>query len=289
MMPSIRWTTVAMNFVRSCLNLDLLEPTLMNRLLLTLVLTLTTSICVATPLSTSGEWIPLFNGKDLDGWTPKIRYEAFGEDKDRTFYVEDGLLKVGYAKYDEFGERFGHLFYKAPFSHYRLRVEYRFVGDQLKGGPGWATRNSGIMFHCQDPATMALDQNFPVSLEAQLLGGNGVKERTTMNLCTPGCHVLMNNELLKRHCTKSSSKTYHGEQWVAVELEVRGGEVIKHLIDGESVLEYSYPILDDNDESAKPLIEAADGKLEIDGGWISLQSESHPVEFRKVELMELKQ
>ena len=234
-----------------------------------------------------GEWIQLFNGKDLDGWTPKIRYEEFGEDARNTFRVEDGAIVTRYDKYDEFGESFGHLFYKEPFSHYRLRVEYRFTGDQVKGGPGWALRNSGLMLHCQDPATMAKDQDFPVSIEAQILGGDGAADRTTMNLCTPGCHVVMKDELVKRHCTKASSQTYHGDQWVTVEAEVRGGELVKHLVDGQVVLEYTQPVLDDTDDKAKPLIEAASGKIEMTGGWISLQSESHPVEFRKVELLKL--
>ncbi|MFT5468229.1 MAG: enamine deaminase RidA (YjgF/YER057c/UK114 family) [Verrucomicrobiales bacterium] len=235
-----------------------------------------------------GEWIQLFNGENLDGWTPKIRYEEFGEDSRKTFRVEDGVMKVGYENYnDEFKDNFGHIFYKEPFSHYRLRVEHRFVGEQIADGPGWATRNSGLMLHCQDPKTMAKDQDFPVSIEAQILGGDGTNDRTTMNLCTPGCHVVMARELIKRHCTKSTSKTFHGEQWVTAEVEVRGNELVRHFVNGELVLEYSMPVLDDGDASAKPLIEAAGGAIEMTGGWISLQSESHPVEFRKVELMVL--
>ena len=219
------------------------------------------------------KWIQLFNGRDLSGWTPKIRYQEFGEDSRKTFRVEDGVIKVGYENYEEFEETFGHLFYETPFSRYRLRVEYRFLGDQLKGGPGWATRNSGLMLHGQDPKTMAKDQDFPNSIEVQLLGGNGRDERPTMNLCTPGTDVVMNGKLLKRHCISSKSKTYHGEQWVTVEVLVDGSKGIQHLVDGEVVLEYEKPQLDD-------------GTL-LEGGTISLQSESHPCEFRKVELLPL--
>ncbi len=219
------------------------------------------------------KWIQLFNGKDLTGWTPKILFEEFGKDSRKTFRVANGAIQVNYENYDEFKETFGHLFYQTPFSHYRLRVEYRFTGDQLKGGPGWAFRNSGVMLHGQDPKTMTKDQSFPNSIEGQLLGGDGKKPRTTMNLCTPGTDVEMNGKLLKRHCIDSKSKTYHGDQWVTVEFEVRGSKSIKHLIDGEVVLEYTKPQLDD-------------GTL-IKGGTISLQSESHPCEFRKVELLPL--
>ena len=233
-------------------------------------------------------WIQLFNGKDLEGWTPKIRYHDLGDNYGDTFRVQDGLLQVRYdkSKYESFGEKFGHLFYKQPYSHYRLRVEYRFVGDQCNGGPGWATRNSGMMLHCEDPKTMTKDQDFPASIEVQILGGNGKDERTTVNLCTPGTNVVMGGKLFLPHCTSSKSKTYHGEQWVTVEVEVRGHEVMKHIIDGQVVLEYTEPQLDERDPHAKELA-AANGTVKLDGGFISLQSESHPVDFRKVELLVL--
>jgi hypothetical protein len=233
------------------------------------------------------QWVQLFNGRDLDGWTPKIRYCDLGDNHHNTFRVEDGLLKVRYesAGYPEFGERFGHLFFRDQFRNYRFRVEYRFVGDQCKGGPGWAIRNSGVMVHGQDPSTMTKDQDFPVSIEVQLLGGNGKDARTTSNLCTPGTNVVMNKELKLQHCINSTSPTFHGEQWVTAEIEVHNNEIIRHLIDGEVVLEYSQPQLDKRDSSARRLIRADDLMLHF--GSISLQSESHPIDFRKVEIMVL--
>lgn len=234
----------------------------------------------------TGKWVSLFNGKDLTGWTPKIRYHDLGDNFANTFRVEDGLLKVRYDGYDEFNETFGHLFYQTPYSHYRFRVEYRFVGEQCEGGPGWATRNSGIMIHGEDPKGMAKDQDFPVSIEVQLLGGDGQRNRTTSNLCTPGTNVVMDDELILPHCISSTSKTYHGEQWVTAEIEVRGNQVIRHLLDGENVLEYNQPQYDTRDAHAKALAEKAGG-LMLSGGTISLQSESHPCDFRKVEIMVL--
>lgn len=237
----------------------------------------------AEPEIASG-WISLFNGKDLEGWTPKIRGHELGDNFGNTFRVEDGVLKVSYDQYEQFDGKFGHLFYKAPFSKYRFRVEYRFVGEQAEGGAGWATRNSGVMIHCQDPATIRKDQEFPVSIEVQLLGGLGDgKERTTANLCTPGTHVVMNEKLIRMHCINSSSKTFEGDQWVTVEIEVNGSDTIKHYVNGDLVLEYSQPQYDDRDGDGKELIK--DGNALISGGYISLQSESHPVEFRKVEIL----
>lgn len=232
-------------------------------------------------------WEPLFNGRDLNGWTPKIRYCDLGDNYGQTFRVEDGVLKVRYDQYEKFDERFGHLFYKEPLSNYRLRVEYRFVGQQVAGGPGWAQRNSGVMVHGQSPESMAKDQDFPASIEVQLLGGLGAGPRPTANLCTPYTHVVMADQLIKRHCTSSSSETYEGDGWVTAEIEVRGNQVIRHWINGKVVLEYNRPQLDDSEAVGRQLIQANGGEVQLSGGSISLQSESHPVDFRRVEVLRL--
>lgn len=237
--------------------------------------------------SNESRWIRLFNGKDLKGWHPKITGYDLDDNFGNTFRVEDGLLKVRYDQYEKFDGKFGHLFYETPFSHYRMRVEYRFVGEQTPGGPGWAFRNSGIMFHCQSAKSMRKTQDFPVSIEAQILGGNGTDERPTANVCSPGTHFVMNGRLITQHCANSKSKTYHGDQWVTMEIEVHGNGKIKHLVNGQVVLEYEQPQLDEGDADAKKLIE--DGNTMLGGGYIALQAESHPLEFRKVELMPLEE
>lgn len=231
------------------------------------------------------EWISLFNGKNLDGWKLKFTGCELGQNYLDTVRVEDGLMKIRYDKYDNFAGRFGHIFYQTPFSDYRLRVEYRFVGEQCPGGPGWAWRNNGIMLHCQSPESMRKDQEFPISLECQLLGGDGTNERHNANLCTPGTNVVYKGELHKQHCTDSDSKTYHGDQWVTVEVEVHNHELIRHIIDGNTVLEYSMPQLDPNDADAKKMMETHE--LLLDDGHIALQAESHPIDFRKIEILPL--
>ena len=230
-------------------------------------------------------WISLFNGKNLDGWRVKISGHDIDDNFAQTFRVEDGLLKVRYDGYQSFDGKFGHLYYKDSFSSYRLRVEYRFVGAQATGGPGWAFRNSGMMIHGQTPESIAKDQDFPVCIEVQLLGGGGSGKRTTGNLCTPGTNVVMDGGLVTRHCTNSQSDTYHGDQWVTAEVEVRGSH-ITHFIDGKPVLSYSEPQLDERDPDAKALLDAGHGKM-LTRGTISVQSESHPIDFRKIELMKL--
>ena len=235
-----------------------------------------------------GEWIQLFNGHDLEGWTPKFTGFPLGVNHLNTFRVEDGLFKVSYDNWSHFSNEFGHIFYQQPFSHYLLRVEYRFIGEQVKNGPGWAFRNNGIMFHSQPPESMALDQEFPTSIEAQMLGGNGRDKRPTANVCSPGTHYEIDGELITVHCTDSVSETYHGDQWVVMELEVRGSQFVRHLVNGDTVFEYSQVQLDPSDPAAQRLIQDGASIL-VDSGYISVQAESHPLEIRTLELMPLDQ
>lgn len=232
------------------------------------------------------EWQQLFNGEDMTGWDIKIRGHELNENFANTFQVRNGALVTDYSEYESFSETFGHIFYKESFSHYKLRVEYRFVGEQAIDGPGWALRNNGLMLHSQSAKSMGLDQDFPISIEVQLLGGNGTDERSTLNLCTPGTHVHMDGKLFTQHCVSSSSKTYHGDQWVTVEVLVLGDASFQHIIDGEVVLSYTKPqigggVVNGFQESLK-----LDGQA-LTGGYIALQGESHPTEFRKIELLNL--
>lgn len=231
-------------------------------------------------------WINLFNGKDLKDWNIKISKHEYNNNYANTFWVENGLMKVSYDGYENFNQQYGHIFYKKPFSAYLLKVTYRFVGEQAKGGEGWALRNSGAMLHGQDPATMLKDQDFPISVEGQILGGDGEHLRHTSNVCTPGTLINYNGKLFTPHCLDSKSKTYAGNQWVTAEFLVLQDSVIKHIIDGEVVLEYTKPQIGGGNVSNY------DPKIKVDGtplksGYISLQSESHPIEFKTVQLYNL--
>lgn len=251
------------------------------------VLMLTAQHAIVQAQKSSKEmWESMFNGKDLSGWTPKIRYHAAGENFGNTFRVEDGKLIVRYDAYDTFNETFGHLFFNKPYGYYRIRLDYRFVGEQVNKGPGWATRNSGIMVHGQTPESMGKDQDFPVSIEVQLLGGNGKDPRTTCNLCTPGTNVEMDGKLVTQHCINSTSATFHGDQWVRAEVMVLGDAVVKHFANGIEVLSYEKPQVGGGNVDNQELVFGKPG-MPLKQGTISLQSESHPVEFKNIEILNL--
>ena len=242
------------------------------------------SILLVSP--EDNNWEYLFNGKNLDGWEIKIRNHELGDNFNNTFKVKDGSLKVSYENYENFDNKFGHIFYtKKKFKNYHLSLDYKFSGSHLNGAPGWSIKNSGIMLHCQHPSTMLIDQEFPISAEAQLLGGLGDGDRSTANICSPGTDIDINGKKAEYHCVNSSSKTYNNDDWVNVEVIVYSDSIIHHLVEGDTVLTYSNlrvggGEIPENYVSKKGQI--------LDEGYISLQSEGHPVEIREIKIKELK-
>lgn len=230
------------------------------------------------------DWTQLFNGRDLSGWDIKFAKHELNDNFNNTFRAEDGMLKVRYDKWTGWNGEFGHIFYKQPFSHYLIAAEYRFVGGQVVGAGAplaWALRNNGLMLHGQSAESMGLNQDFPISLEVQLLGGLGTGKRSTANLCTPGTNVYFGDSLITRHCINSTSRTYDGDQWVRVETLVLGDSVIKHIANGDTVMTYRRPEMGGgNANNTKPGVLQA-GRV-ISEGSISLQAETAEIDFRKV-------
>lgn len=250
------------------------------------------------------EWVALFNGRDLEGWEIKITGFPLGENHKNTFVVEDSILKINYDEYESFDSEFGHLYTEESYSHYKLRTVYRFVGEQVPGGASWNVRNSGVMLHSQSAGSLELHQDFPVSVELQMLGGlEEGQERYTGNVCTPGTTVYTDGELNVAHCINSTSKTYYGDQWVEVEAIVLGDSIIHHVMDGDTVLTYTKPQIDVDSVFIQRGQDAPDwesfgisnpqvwteraGEL-LGEGHIALQAESHPIQFKEVELLNLK-
>jgi len=255
----------------------------MRTLLTALMLTIQASTIPADwRTAPPADWQPMFDGRTLDGWVVKLAHHDLGDNYAETFRVADGVIRVDYDKYGDFGARFGHLFYNQKLSHYVLALEYRFFGEQAKGGPAYAKLNSGVMIHAQAPATILKDQDWPISVEAQFLAGG----RTTMNVCTPGTEIFMQGAMVKAHCTNSSSRVYANDEWVAVEVEVLGSERVRHIIDGRTVLQFETPTIGGGVANGFDPAIKKDGTV-LSEGYIGLQAESQPVEFRNVRLLNL--
>ena len=246
------------------------------------------------------EWVSLFNGKDLNGWNIKIANHSLNDNFNNTFQVQDSMIRVVYDEYEDFDDKYGHMYYKTPYSYYKLRFDYRFLEEQTSGGENWNVRNSGVMIHSQSAKSNALEQHFPVSLEIQLLGGLNKGVRTTANLCTPGTAVYFNGKLDYTHCITSESKTYNGDQWVHIEAIILGNESILHIVENDTVLKYTRPEIDssflfkdykgidwDNFGVTNKKIWLDKAGKPIGEGYIALQAESHPIDFKNIELLDL--
>ena len=242
-------------------------------------------------------WESLFNGKDLTGWDIKIKDHSLNENYKNTFRIEDSMIRVVYSDYEKFNNQFGHLYTHRPYSYYKLRLQYRFVGDHLPDAPGWADRNSGVMLHSQSAQSVNLNQNFPVSLEFQFLCGNGKDTVPTGNVCTPGTFITHNGKLFLGHIQNSNSKTYLKNEWISAEAEVYGDSLVRHIINGDTVLTYTNPMIGEgfvsNNNSwtwagiTDSLIWINKANTPLKEGHIALQAESQPVDFRRIEILNL--
>ena len=261
----------------------------------TLVLIITG--CASNKIESSEEWQSLFNGKDLTGWDIKIKGFEVNDNYRNTFRVEDGMLRVVYSDYEKFDNHFGHLYTNVPYSYYKLRLQYRFTGDQLPDAPSWADRNSGVMLHAQSAQSMGLLQDFPVSLEFQFLCGNGKDTVPTGNVCTPGTVIDYNGQRYTGHIQQSNSKTYLKDEWITAEAEVYGDSLVRHIINDDTVLTYTNAMIEEgfvnselnwtsgNVPDSMHWINRANTPLRE--GHIALQAESQPIDFRRIEILNL--
>ena len=245
------------------------------------MLALASAVFAAEPAPEKEGWVSLFNGKDLDGWTVKVAKHPLGENYGDTFRVEDGVIKVAYDRYGKFDEQFAHLYSNLPYSHYILRLEYRFTGTPVADSPPWAKYNSGVMIHSQSPLTMTVDQLWPASMEVQFLCEGTSAGRQTGNACTPGTNLEIGGKLTTEHIIEATGKLSPLDEWVRVEVEVRGNDEVIHRINGVEVLRYQHPQLDPTETSAQRLL-ALGAPLQLSQGHIALQAESQPVWFRNI-------
>ena len=256
----------------------------MNRYIYNTILFLLVVCCTSKQEQREEEWIKLFNGKDINDWIVKIHHHDTGVNFGNTFRVEDEMIKVRYDQYDDFNDQFAHLYYKTPFSHFHLKLEYHFTGELQKGAPVYTNLNSGVMFHSQDPRGMLKEQNWPISVEMQFLAGLGDgKPRPTGNMCSPGTDIVYNGQLYDGHCLNSTSRTFDKDEWVKAELIVLGDSLVTHIINGDTVLQYTKPTMGGGVVNGYDSAIWQPGKP-LTSGYIALQSEGQPIDFRNIEL-----
>jgi hypothetical protein len=252
------------------------------------------SVANAGPNDT--DWVQLFNRVDLKDWDIKFTGHQLNDNYKNTFKVQDSLLIVDYGGYTGFNNEWGHAANKTkPYSYYLLRAEYSPGANQVSGGPSWAVQNNGLMLHSQSMASMTLGQNYPISMECQLKGS---KNGPTLNLCTPGTayyNAVSGGSVNTTHCTSISASSSPGpasDAWAWASAYVLGDSIIRHYngkgVGSTPVLTYYRPVYNNADGSvgSAPSNTPANG-TPLKSGYISIQAETAPYRFRRIELVNL--
>lgn len=236
-----------------------------------------------TPAANTDGWVNLFNGKDLTGWVPLIHKHKVGENVYDTFRADsvNKVIKVLYDKYPnlEFGGRCGNLYYNRRLTNYRIKVTYRFQEPLVKNPVGWSKNNSGLMIFGIDPATVTGDPEFPPLIEIQLLGSPsqpGGGGTTSPNYCEPGGMTMQQHT---GGCgNNGTGKTPNpAAQWTTVEADVH--------VTGQTKI-YQHP---DTTNAVLTMSGPRYQNAAVTGGYIALQSEGQPIEYKDILLKELPQ
>jgi hypothetical protein len=235
-------------------------------------------------------WTQLFNGTDFKDWDIKTMGLALNQDPKNTYRIVDSAIEVNYSNYTDWsGEPWSHIGYKVrPFSYYVVRLEYQFFGNQVGGAPGYANENSGIMLHSQSLASMALNQNWPISLEDQLLGPKSTQGPGSGNLCTPGTAVeYPKGQFNDNHCINAVANTKaSAPAWVKASAIVLGDSMVVQLIENKPVLTYYRPMEQQGIVTGNTT-RAIINRKPLGSGYILLQAESSPIRFRRIQLANL--
>jgi hypothetical protein len=217
---------------------------------------------VAAAPSRADEYRDLFNGKDFDGWV----IEGPNEDREKqpVWAVKDGLIVCS-------GKVFGFLRYdRQKFGDFSVRVEYRFAPPTAANRRG--NSGLGVRMGSFDPKRSSLTRASYASYEIQLQDDAG----RPANAHTTGS--------LYRYAAPTANPVKPAPEWNTVEVECVGPR-IQVTVNGQKVLDADQTTL--ADIPGKPAGAPAPKDKPLVGS-VALQSHSGQVEFRKVQVREIK-
>lgn len=230
---------------------------------------------VNLPKPDADGWIKLFRGDNASDfftyYSPTNKNKPF---PDNTFKnINDTVVVTGSPT--------GHIVFKQPFSHYRIKYE-EMMPDRLG--------NAGMLLHIQldDPA---LFNAFPRSIESQGDPAQGmgqiwcisnvwVKVRATTN-GTPQYNPTAPEITYggandnSRQILGIKKPTMKVGEWVLMEAIVHGSDSLEHLVRGETIIKYSNPIVATGG-SPTPV------QKTLKSGLLAWQSEGVPVRYRNI-------
>ncbi|MGJ8643206.1 MAG: 3-keto-disaccharide hydrolase [Luteolibacter sp.] len=243
-----------------------------------------------------GEWIKLFNGKDLTGWKVNTGHSGDEEslEANEIFQVRDGVLRVYPGAENGSKQYNATLVHEKKWESYHLRVEYRWGENKFQPRME-AERDSGVLFHIHSEP----EKVWPPSVELQLGDGKPGDVRVTGDLCLIGNSRGESPSEEKKYSPESPMQirgqkdpgekrreirtkvVVHAEkpigEWNTVDLIVHGSEKAEFHVNGQLVNEvYGLKFRDGT----------GDWKL-LDSGFIGLEAEWAQVEFRNVSIKPL--
>ena len=260
-----------------------------------------TAVCVLD--ARCGEWKPLFNGKDLDGWY-KVIGKGKSDDTNQLIQVHDGMVHMYRKELEGSPQPSGYIVTSNEFSAYHLRLEYKW-GEKRFAPRAKTRRDAGILYH-----VVGNDGVWPRSVECQIQENDvgdifTVRTRLTTDadpattnviseVRTNETGVVKTNEVLRpvwlsiekggvpyvqgvagdiRRVVRNPMNEHDG--WNTVEVIVRGDEAT-YIVNGRT-----------NNHATK-IEQMVDGKwVPLSKGKIALQLEFAEVFYRNVAIRDL--
>ena len=187
--------------------------------------------------------IMLFNGKDLSG----LKVFPEGADAQDTWFVNDGLLCST-------GKPNGYIRTEKEYSNYHLHVEWRWPENAAQG----RSRNSGVFVYANGP-----DNIWPQLIECQLMADSAgdFVLMNGMGMTVDGQDMKDPNRRFVMIQKKQPSSEKPAGQWNSYDIYCEG-DMIKCLVND---------VLQNEGTAVMP-----------SSGYICLQSEGSPIEFRNI-------
>jgi hypothetical protein len=263
-----------------------MRNTTLKKLLIT-----ATAWAVYCHLSAEEGFVPLFNGKNLEGWHSMAEKKAEGAG---AFFVDQAekAIRPYAGKEADSKQDIDCLHTGKEYSHFILKLEYRWL-DKRFAPRITEDRDAGLLFHVHGD----LEKIWPKSVEMQMGESDARKTKgryTTGDLWVIGKDVqAMNNREGEFHSPEAApvpvgkdmehDKSYvpvqneklHGE-WNEITLTVRGGE--------EAIFELNGKVVN----RIGKMTHEVDGKrVPLQKGHIGLQAEYAELMYRNIRIKEL--
>ncbi len=235
------------------------------------------------PSSDSDGWVPLFNGKNFDGWYTFLPSTGKNADPNGVFKVENGMIHILDIPVTAGKQEFGYLATVREFGRCRIRAEFKWGAKRFPPRQE-DKRDSGLLYYFTGP-----DKIWPRALELQIqetdVGDlwilDGMKVTTKVETDGYPMYVLSGPLKTQTHGRIIKFGDFEDRNgWNTVEA-ILDGDRITHLVNGRAVMR-AWDIQQTSLDNPSLSVPAT-------GGRIMLQAEGAEIWFRNVQMKPLDQ